>query len=78
MFFQFRNIYKSAVKDIANTGEVRLEKEKSMRPLEGVEKKTSATKVGVEENNFGFGAGKASKDSRPTRNISNLVNMPKE
>jgi kinesin family protein 6/9 len=45
---------------------------------EGVEKKNAGNKVGVEENNFGFGAGKANKDSKPTRNISNLVNIPKE
>jgi len=45
---------------------------------DGGEKKNSANKVGQEEQNFGFGAGKAVKDSKPTRNISNLVNIPKD
>ena len=48
-----------------------------MHSKQAVEKKNHAGKVGVEENNFGFGAGKANKDSKPTRNISNLVNIPK-
>ena len=34
--------------------------------------------MGQEEQNFGFGAGKASRDAKPTRNISNLVNIPKD
>lgn len=38
----------------------------------------SATRVGQEEHNFGFGAGKAVKDAKPTRNISNLVNIPRD
>ena len=35
-------------------------------------------KVGVEESTFGFGAGKAVKDAKPSKNISNLVNIPKD
>lgn len=41
-------------------------------------KKAPRNKVGQEEQNFGFGAGKAVRDSKPTRNISNLINIPKD
>jgi len=34
--------------------------------------------VGSEENKFGFGVGKARKDAKPTTNIENLVNIPKD
>ena len=47
--------------------------------LEGKEEiKKSPNRVGVEENTFGFGAGKAVIDSKPTRNITGLVNIPKD
>lgn len=32
----------------------------------------------MEENKFGFGLGKARKDAKPTTNIENLVNIPKD
>jgi kinesin family protein 6/9 len=34
--------------------------------------------VGQEDNKFGFGLGKARKDAKPTTNIENLVNIPKD
>lgn len=34
--------------------------------------------MGVEESSYGFGAGKATRDAKPSRNISNLVNIPKD
>jgi kinesin family protein 6/9 len=34
--------------------------------------------VGAEDNKFGFGVGKARKDAKPTTNIENLVNIPKD
>ena len=34
--------------------------------------------VGSEDNKFGFGLGKARKDAKPTTNIENLVNIPKD
>lgn len=34
--------------------------------------------VGQEDNKFGFGLGKARKDAKPTNNIENLVNIPKD
>ncbi len=57
-------------------GSVNLEKTKEDDKQAG-EKKSSTIKVGTEETNFGFGAGKAPKDSKPSRNISNLINIPK-
>lgn len=32
----------------------------------------------MEESTFGFGAGKAVRDAKPSKNISNLVNIPKD
>ena len=32
----------------------------------------------MEETSFGFGAGKAVIDSKPAKNISGLVNIPKD
>ena len=34
--------------------------------------------MGSEENTFGFGAGKAVTDSKPSRKIHGLVNIPKD
>lgn len=34
--------------------------------------------MGVEETTFGFGAGKSVVDSKPTRKITGLVNIPKD
>ncbi|KAM3132186.1 hypothetical protein pb186bvf_015781 [Paramecium bursaria] len=78
LFIQFRNIYKNLVKDVENKNVPR-----------GQEKETEITKkksdlakqvdsVGQEENKFGFGLGKARKDAKPTTNIENLVNIPKD
>ena len=36
------------------------------------------SRVGVEETSFGFGAGKAVTDSKPSRKINGLVNIPKD
>lgn len=78
LFIQFRNIYKSAIRDVANNTVPRQERPEEEKKEEGTDKKSSAPKVGQEEQNFGFGAGKASKDAKPTRNISNLVNIPRD
>ena len=78
LFFQFRNIYKSSVRDIANNTIPRQEKHSEEKKNDGGEKKNTVPKVGQEEQNFGFGAGKAVKDAKPTRNISNLINIPKD
>lgn len=75
---QFRNIYKAATRDIANNNFPKQERHEEEKKHDGAEKKTSANRVGQEEQNFGFGAGKAVKDSKPTRNISNLINIPKD
>ena len=40
--------------------------------------KDTSNRVGVEESNYGFGAGKAVKNAKPSRNVSNLVNIPKD
>jgi len=47
LFFQFRNIYKSAIKDIANNGYIQQEKASELHK-EGDVKKSSANRVGVE------------------------------
>ncbi|EGR33967.1 kinesin family member 9, putative [Ichthyophthirius multifiliis] len=79
LFFQFRNLYKNLLKDVENKNYVdaRLEQKDT-----NVNKKVDQTKqqnqVGVEENKFGFGLGKSSKDARPQTNIENLVNIPKD
>ena len=78
LFFQFRNIYKAAIRDVANNTAPRQERAEEEKKQEGTDKKVSTAKVGQEEQNFGFGAGKASKDAKPTRNISNLVNTPRD
>lgn len=78
LFVQFRNIYKSAIRDLANNNHPRQEKREEEKKNEGAEKKNVTNKVGEEEQSYGFGAGKAVKDSKPTRNISNLVNIPKD
>lgn len=78
LFVQFRNIYKAATRDIANNNIPRQERQQEEKKNDGAEKKSSTVKVGQEEQNFGFGAGKAVKDAKPTRNISNLVNIPKD
>ena len=78
LFFQFKNIYKSAIKDIENNSYVRKESQKIEDKKEGEPSRDTGKKVGTEETNFGFGVGKAVKDSKPTQNISNLVNIPKD
>lgn len=78
LFVQFRNIYKSAIRDVQNNSFPKQESVKQAKKSEGEDKKAATAKVGQEEQNFGFGAGKASKDAKPTRNISNLVNIPKD
>lgn len=77
LFIQFKNIYRNLSKDIANNN---LPKEVQGPPEEAHLKEPGhpVEKVGVEEKKFGFGLGKASKDSRPHQNIDNLVNVPKE
>ena len=40
--------------------------------------KDTSNRVGVEESSYGFGAGKAVKNAKPSRNVSNLVNIPKD
>ena len=75
---QFRNIYKAAIRDVANNTLPKQESIHEAKKNEGEDKKASGARVGQEEQNFGFGAGKASKDAKPTRNISNLVNIPKD
>jgi hypothetical protein len=78
LFIQFRNIYRSAIKDMENNSFVKKSSEHKEN-LEGKEEvKKSPNRVGVEENTFGFGAGKAVIDSKPTRNITGLVNIPKD
>lgn len=78
LFVQFRNIYKAATRDIANNSIPRQERQQEEKKNDGTQKKSSAVKVGQEEQSFGFGAGKAVKDARPTKNISNLVNIPRD
>ena len=78
LFFQFRNIYKNAIRDVANNNLAQPKRAEEAKKSEGVDKKESTIKVGQEEQNHGFGAGKASRDAKPTRNISNLVNIPKD
>ena len=78
LFVQFRNIYKAAVRDIGNNAHPKQERAEDEKKHQGAEKKASTVKVGQQEQNFGFGAGKAVKDSKPTRNISNLVNIPRD
>ena len=63
---------------MANNTLLRQESQHEAKKSEAEDKKASTAKVGQEEQNFGFGAGKASKDAKPTRNISNLVNIPKD
>jgi kinesin family member 6/9 len=75
---QFRNIYKAAVRDVANNSQPKQERQEEEKKHDGGEKKSSANKVGQEEQSFGFGAGKAVKDAKPTRNISNLINIPRD
>lgn len=78
LFFQFRNIYKAAIRDVVNNTFPKQERPEEEKKQEGADKKASTIKVGQEEQNFGFGAGKASRDAKPTRNISNLVNIPRD
>ena len=78
LFFQFRNIYKAAIRDVANNNLAKPQEAEEAKKNESEDKKAATAKVGQEEQNFGFGAGKASKDAKPTRNISNLVNIPKD
>ena len=40
--------------------------------------KDTSNRVGVEESSYGFGVGKVVKNAKPSRNISNLVNIPKD
>ena len=77
LFVQFKNIYRSAVRDIQNNSQIQKDIPKDQVESK-LEEKNNANKVGVEESTFGFGAGKAVKDSKPSRNISNLVNIPKD
>ena len=63
---------------MANNNLPRQESLHEAKKSEAEDKKAATAKVGQEEQNFGFGAGKASKDAKPTRNISNLVNIPKD
>lgn len=79
LFFQFRNIYKSAIRDVGNNTIPKAERtDGESKKNSGEEKKESTNRVGQEEQNYGFGAGKAAKEAKPTRNISNLVNIPKD
>jgi kinesin family protein 6/9 len=81
LFFQFRNIYRNLVKDIKNNNFVEIEKQISDKKLGGQvasQPKNFAAGVGQEEAKFGFGVGKAPKDAKPTTNIENLVNIPKD
>ena len=78
LFLQFRNIYKAAVRDVANNAYQQPQAQAEEKKAEEGEKKRDAARVGQEEQNFGFGAGKAARDAKPTRNISNLVNIPRD
>lgn len=78
LFVQFRNIYKAATRDIANNNRPAQERREQEKKNEGAEKKSSAVRVGEQEQSYGFGAGKAVRDAKPTRNISNLVNIPRD
>lgn len=78
LFIQFKNIYRSAIKDINNNSFVHKDKEAKEKVEDKAQPKDLTGKVGVEESSFGFGAGKAVKDAKPSKNISNLVNIPKD
>jgi kinesin family protein 6/9 len=78
LFVQFKNIYRSAVKDIENNSFVQKDKETKEKVEDKAQVKDMTGKVGVEETNFGFGAGKAAKDAKPSKNISNLVHIPRD
>lgn len=78
LFIQFKNIYRSAIKDIENNSFIQKEKETKEKIEDKAQPKDLTGKVGVEETSFGFGAGKAVKDAKPSKNISNLVNIPRD
>jgi hypothetical protein len=48
LFVQFRNIYKSALRDVANNNYPKQERQEEEKKNEGVEKKSSTVKVGQE------------------------------
>ena len=76
LFVQFKGLYRNLAKNVTS-GQLAPQKDEDTE--RGKTKEAAKTgAVGVEENKFGFGVGKASKDSKPTQNISNLVNIPKD
>ncbi|CAD8210486.1 unnamed protein product [Paramecium pentaurelia] len=78
LFFQFRNLYRNLVKDLENKNYIpRTEKEPDVSKKKSDQVKPVES-VGMEENKHGFGLGKARKDAKPTTNIENLVNIPKD
>ena len=78
LFVQFKNIYKSPIKDIDNNSVMNKIGSTNERVEEKAQLKDTSNRVGVEESSYGFGAGKAVKDAKPSRNITNLVNIPKD
>ena len=48
LFFQFRNIYKSAIRDVANNNLAQPKRAEEAKKSEGVDKKESTIKVGQE------------------------------
>eukprot|EP01017_Pseudomicrothorax_dubius_P043087 TRINITY_DN7119_c0_g1_i1.p1 TRINITY_DN7119_c0_g1~~TRINITY_DN7119_c0_g1_i1.p1 ORF type:complete len:637 (+),score=183.18 TRINITY_DN7119_c0_g1_i1:353-2263(+) len=82
LFFAFKNLYRNIPKEMRNKNFVDdrapLDKKNSSKLAGGIQTKNYDSGVGAEENKFGFGVGKAPKDARPTANIENIVNIPKD
>lgn len=76
LFFQFRNIYRNVIKDLRNLSE---QERTAKASDDNLQKKATLhgkdiETVGEIDNKFGFGVGKANKDSKPTTKIdSSLV-----
>jgi len=80
LFIQFRNLYRNVVKDVESLGSAELQKkltqnQTAMQRVGSVAGKQDADQVGVTEQKYGFGLGKAPKDSKPTKQDGSLVNV---
>jgi len=82
LFYQMRNIFRNVSKDLKNFSSAENAKEgfQKDRPPSIVKKATNGKpveQVGVEDNKFGFGLGKALKEAKPTAVIGSSIQAPK-
>lgn len=82
LFIQFRNLYRNVVKDVESLGSAELQKkltqnQAAMQRVGSVTGKADVDRVGVAEQNYGFGLGKAPKESKPSKQDGSLVNVEK-